>query len=85
MDQSLMFFCIPQKAYMRTSNCRKLRRRPVGKAAAGLQPRLRACEQCTLYPLVDADQVPTVTLSAFLGGDKPAPLRGTKPATGSKR
>ena len=32
---------------------------------------LRACEKCTMYPLVDKEKVPTVTLNAYLGGSKP--------------
>lgn len=71
MSKELMFYCIPQQAYMRTTNCENLRNRPVGKAPAGAQPKLRACETCTMYPLVDHSKVPTVTLSAYLGGDKP--------------
>ncbi len=67
----MMFYCIPQQAYMRTDNCQKLRKRPTGKVPAGAQPRLRACETCTMYPLVDTGKVPTVTLSAYLGGTRP--------------
>lgn len=66
-----MFYCVPQQAYMRTDNCRKLRKRPTGKVPAGAQPMLRACEGCTMYPLVDKDKVPTVTLTEYLGGQKP--------------
>jgi hypothetical protein len=69
--KDLMFFCIPQQAYMRTQNCCNLRKRPAGKAPAGAQPMLRACEKCTMYPLVDKDKVPTVSLDAYLGGSKP--------------
>jgi hypothetical protein len=75
MDKSLMFFCIPHQAYMRTENCRTLRRRPVGKAPAGAQPQPKACENCTLHPLVDSNKVPTVTLTAYLDGSKPKHLR----------
>jgi hypothetical protein len=32
---------------------------------------LRACEKCTMYPLVDKAKVPTVSLVAYLGGSKP--------------
>ena len=71
MSKDLMFYCIPQQAYMRTTNCCNLRKRPSGKAPAGAQPMLRACEKCTMYPLVDKDKVPTVSLDAYLGGSKP--------------
>ena len=71
MAKDLMFYCIPQQAYMRTENCTSLRRRPAGKAPAGAQPMLRACEKCTMYPLVDNQKVPTVSLDAYLGGSKP--------------
>jgi hypothetical protein len=66
-----MFFCIPQKAYIRTSDCTSLRSRPVGRAPAGAQPRLKACEFCTMYPLVESLEVPTVSLSAYIGGERP--------------
>jgi hypothetical protein len=52
-------------------NCCSLRKRPAGKAPAGAQPMLRACEKCTMYPLVDKAKVPTVSLVAYLGGSKP--------------
>ena len=71
MSKDLMFFCIPQQAYMRTNNCVSLRKRPAGKAPAGAQPMLRACEKCTMYPLVDSKKVPTVSLEDYLGGSKP--------------
>ena len=71
MAKDLMFYCIPQQAYMRTENCTNLRRRPAGKAPAGAQPMLRACEKCTMYPLVDSQKVPTISLDAYLGGGKP--------------
>ncbi len=67
----MMFYCIPQQAYMRTTNCANLRKRPVGKAPAGAQPMLRACEKCVMYPLVDSEKVPTISLEAYLGGGKP--------------
>jgi len=69
-DQT-MFYCIPQQAYMRTDNCRKLRKRPVGKVPAGAQPRLRACETCTLFPLVEQHMVPMVSLNDYLQGSRP--------------
>ena len=71
MSKDMMFYCIPQQAYMRTENCFNLRKRPAGKAPAGAQPMLRACEKCTMYPLVDQQKVPTVSLDAYLGGSKP--------------
>ena len=71
VSKDLMFFCIPQQAYMRTENCTSLRKRPAGKAPAGAQPMLRACEKCTMYPLVDKQKVPTVSLVDYLGGSKP--------------
>ncbi len=71
MSKDQMFYCIPQQAYMRTANCTNLRKRPAGKAPAGAQPMLRACEKCTMYPLVDSLKVPTVSLDAYLGGSKP--------------
>ncbi|RMG29002.1 MAG: hypothetical protein D6721_07220 [Gammaproteobacteria bacterium] len=72
MKKDLMFYCIPQGAYMRTENCQKLRQRPTGtKVSAGTQPRLRACEVCTMYPLVDALKVPTVSMAEYLAGRRP--------------
>lgn len=71
MSKDSMFYCIPQQAYMGVANCVNLRKRPAGKAPAGAQPMLRACEKCTMYPLVDSDKVPTVSLQAYLGGSKP--------------
>lgn len=71
VSDNLMFYCIPQQAYMRTENCTNLRKRPAGKAPAGAQPMLRACEKCTMYPLVDKQKVPTVSLVDYLGGSKP--------------
>lgn len=66
-----MFYCVPQQAYMATSNCSKLRKRPVGKVPAGTQPKLRACEVCDMYPLVDKRKVPMVSLSDYLSGQRP--------------
>ncbi|MHB8471294.1 MAG: hypothetical protein ACYDC8_00310 [Gammaproteobacteria bacterium] len=60
---------------MRTENCRVLRNRPIGKAPAGSQAQLKACENCTMYAMVDEDRVPTVSLEAFLSGAKPKPMR----------
>jgi len=68
---NLMFFCIPQQAYMATDNCEKLRNRPVGKVPAGAQPKLRACENCTMHPLVDSRIVPTVSLGDYIKGGRP--------------
>jgi len=48
-----------------------LRKRPVGKVPAGAQPKLRACETCTMYPLVDSLRVPTVSLGDYLAGGRP--------------
>ena len=56
---------------MRTTNCENLRKRPEGKAPAGAQPMLRACEKCTMCGLVDKKKVPTVSLEDYLGGSKP--------------
>lgn len=72
LSQDLMFYCVPQQAYMQTSNCQKLRNRPVGKVPAGAQPKLRACEKCEMYPLVDSLKLPTVSLVDYLAGKKPA-------------
>ena len=80
MSKELMFYCIPQQAYMRTTNCENLRNRPTGKAPAGAQPKLRACERCTMYPLVDSRKVPTITLEQYLGGDKPKVVNLQTPA-----
>jgi hypothetical protein len=71
VDKELMFYCIPQQAYMRTANCEKLRNRPTGKVPAGSQPKLRACETCAMYPLVDALRVPTVSVVDYLAGVRP--------------
>lgn len=83
MSKDRMFYCLPQQAYMRTDNCEKLRKRPTGKVPAGAQPKLRACEGCTMYPLVDKDKVPTVTLTEYLGGQKPA-IANLQSATNKK-
>ena len=53
MDMDSMFYCIPQQAYLSVTTCKNLRERPVGKAPAGAQPKLIACEKCTMHPLVD--------------------------------
>jgi len=74
LTQELMFYCVPQEAIMSTSHCKKLRKRPSGKAPAGSQPKLAACEKCQMYPLVDKLKVPTVTLKAYLDGAKPKPV-----------
>lgn len=67
----LMFFCIPQKAYIRIDDCQDLRERPLKKGPTGRQLRLKACEYCTMYPLVDSLEVPTVSLEAYLDGARP--------------
>jgi hypothetical protein len=71
VKDNLIFFCSPQRAFLRIADCKQLRRRPVGKAPAGVQPMLKACETCTMYPLVDAFKVPTVTIEAYLQGSRP--------------
>ncbi len=71
MDKSRIFYCDPQKAYMTVANCKELRDRPVGKAATGSQPKLMACEKCTMYSLVDKNKVPTVTITEYLDGTLP--------------
>jgi len=71
VDKELMFYCIPQQAYLSINTCKNLRERPVGKAPAGAPPKLIACEKCDMHPLVDLVKVPTVTLDAYLGGSKP--------------
>lgn len=76
MDKNRIFYCQPQRAYMSIGNCNELRSRPTGKAAIGAQPRLMACERCSMYPMVDKNKVPTVTLTEYLGGTKPAGLAG---------
>ncbi|QKQ25319.1 hypothetical protein [Candidatus Reidiella endopervernicosa] len=73
MSKELMFFCIPQGAYMGVSNCQKLRKRPVGKAPAGGQTKLRACEKCEMHGLVDSAKVPTVSMASYLSGSRPKP------------
>lgn len=69
--KKLMFFCIPQKAYMRIDDCQGLRERPLKKGPNGRQSRLKACEFCTMHPLVDSLEVPTVSLEAYLDGARP--------------
>jgi hypothetical protein len=71
MDKSRIFYCEPQKAFMSISNCHELRDRPVGKAAAGTQPKLIACERCDMYKMVDKNKVETVTITEYLGGVRP--------------
>ena len=78
MSKELMFFCIPQNAFMGIANCQKLRKRPVGKAPAGSQPQLRACETCQMHSLVDEGKVPTVSLASYLNGSKPKPVSQKK-------
>lgn len=74
MDKSRIFYCEPQKAFMSVGNCEDLRDRPVGKAAAGCQPKLIACERCTMYSLVDKNKVETVTVTEYLCGDRPVSI-----------
>ena len=56
---------------MSIANCVELRNRPVGKAAAGCQPKLIACERCNMFTLVDKNKVETVTVTEYLGGIRP--------------
>jgi len=72
MDKNRIFYCSPQKAYMSMSNCNGLRDRPVGKAAAGTQPKLMACEKCDMFKMVEKNKVPTVSITEYLSGTKPA-------------
>ncbi len=74
MDKNRIFYCHPQRAYMSIANCCELRGRPVGKASAGSQPKLIACERCEMYPLVDKAKVPTVTIDEYVEGVKPEAL-----------
>jgi hypothetical protein len=71
LETDSMFYCIPQQAYLSVTTCKNLRERPVGKAPAGAPPKLIACEKCTMHPLVDMAQIPTVSLDAYLNGSKP--------------
>ena len=71
MDKNRIFFCEPQRAYMSIYNCANLRNRPIGKAAAGAQPKMIACERCEMFKMVDKNKVPTVTLTEYLNGTKP--------------
>ena len=71
MDKSRIFYCQPQKAYMSISNCKDLRGRPTGKAAAGTQPKMIACERCDMFKLVDKNKVETVSITDYLGGNRP--------------
>jgi hypothetical protein len=59
--------------------CYHLRQRPVGKAPAGAPPKLIACEKCTMHPLVDMAQIPTVSLDAYLSGSKPRTVNLNSP------
>lgn len=74
MDKNRIFYCQPQKAYMSISNCVDLRDRPIGKAAAGSQPKMIACERCSMFKLVDKNKVETVTITEYLGGERPQSL-----------
>lgn len=75
-----MFFCVPQQAFMQVGNCQKLRNRPVGKVPAGTQPKLRACERCTMHVLVDSKKVPMVNLKDYLGGKRPKTVNLESPS-----
>jgi len=72
VDKSRIFYCEPQRAYMSISNCMELRGRPTGKAAAGTQPKMIACERCNMYAMVDKNKVETVSITEYLGGTIPA-------------
>ncbi|MFC1750205.1 hypothetical protein ACFL2V_15500 [Pseudomonadota bacterium] len=74
MDKNRIFYCGPQKAYMSMINCSELRDRPVGKAAAGSQPKLMACERCNMFKMVEKNKVPTVSITEYLSGTKPDSL-----------
>ena len=73
-DKSRIFYCEPQRAYMSISNCMDLRGRPVGKAAAGTQPKMIACERCDMYPMVDKNKVETVSITEYLDGSFPSSI-----------
>jgi hypothetical protein len=79
LEMDSMFYCIPQKAYLSVTTCKNLRQRPVGKAPAGAPPKLIACEKCTMHPLVDMAQIPTVSLDAYLSGSKPRTVNLNSP------
>lgn len=70
-DKSRIFYCQPQRAYMTITNCSELRDRPVGKAAAGTQAKMIACERCEMYPMVDKNKVETVSMTEYLAGTFP--------------
>ena len=70
-NKNRIFYCQPQRAYMSVHNCSELRNRPIGKAAAGAQPKMIACERCEMFKMVEKNKVPTVTLTEYLGGLKP--------------
>jgi hypothetical protein len=57
---------------MLIESCRSLRRRPIGNAPGGIHARPVACQCCELHPRVDRLDLPTVSLSSFVGGVKPA-------------
>ena len=71
-DKTRIFYCEPQKAYMSLANCEELRNRPVGKAAAGTQPKLMACEKCGMFKMVEKNKEPTVTITEYLDGTVPS-------------
>lgn len=59
---------------MSIGNCMDLRDRPVGKAAAGSQPKMIACERCSMFKMVDKNKVVTVSVNDYLGGVRPESL-----------
>lgn len=71
MDKTRIFYCEPQKAFMSIGNCMDLRSRPVGKAAAGSQPKMIACERCSMFKMVDKNKVGTVSVTDYLDGGRP--------------
>ncbi len=56
---------------MSIGNCINLRSRPVGKAAAGSQPKMIACERCSMFNMVDKNKVGTVSVTDYLDGGRP--------------
>jgi len=72
MPAKTMFLCVPQNAYMRIAECHALRSRPVGKVPGGAVARPLVCQSCRLQARVDAMDLPTVLMAAFLNGCRPA-------------
>ena len=74
--ENRLFFCVPQQAFLSTKDCKKLRKRPTSKSPGSGQTKLVACERCTMYELVDANKVPTVSLKDYLAGKRPPQVKG---------